>query len=158
MSVIKQGNYLMTASAPRFDPAVLAASMAALGQTASGSLASAAPTPKEKASIYLAFAQLRDGADTSNPDPVKDFITLPQMTGLDNMNPDTRRAGTQEFANEQAERNEFLQDLIEQSLSTLAPGETRLIPLYVTIYRKKDEVVAAPVEARKREKISFFAA
>jgi hypothetical protein len=156
MSVIKQGNYLMTASAPRFDPAVLAASMAALGQAAGAT--TAAPATKEKASIYLAFAQLRDGADTSNPDPVKDFITLPQMTGLDNMNPDTRRAGTQEFANEQAERNEFLQDLIEQSLSTLAPGETRLIPLYVTIYRKKDEVVAAPVEARKREKISFFAA
>lgn len=144
----------MTASAPRFDPAVLAASMAALG----GASAPAAAAPqKEKASIYLAFAQLRDGADTNNPDPVKDFITLPQMTGLDNMNPDTRRAGTQEFANEQAERNEFLEDLIEQAMATLQPGETRLIPLYVTIYRKKDEVVAAPVEARARTKTSFFA-
>lgn len=142
----------MTATAPKaqgFDPKALAAK---LGTGAAATTETTTP----KATLYLGVGVLRDGVDPSSPDfdPSKDIINLPQMQGLDNMKPDDRRASTQAFANEQAERNELLADLIEQSLGTLEPGESRVIPFYVTVYKKKDEVVAEP--AATREKKSFF--
>lgn len=138
---------------PVSDIAALSASLAGLASTA----ATAAPA-KDKASIYLSVGALRDGVQIDSPtfDASKDLVTLPQMIGLDNMNPDTRRAGTVEFANQQAERNDFLTDLVEQSMATLTPGETRILPFYVTIYRKKDEVVADTAVVAARPKVSFF--
>ena len=138
-------------SAPRsgFDPKALAAS---LGKAPASNTAASNDTPR--ATVYLGVGVLRDGVDTDNIDPAKDIINLPQMQGLDNMKPDDRRASTQEFADQQAERNDLLEDLVSQALSTMEPGETRIVPLYVTVYRKKDEVVAAP--ATKRERVSFF--
>ena len=143
----------MTATnAPRsgFDPKALAASLGKGAAATTGTTASDTP----KATVYLGVGVLRDGADHENIDPAKDIINLPQMQGLDNMKPDDRRASTQEFADQQAERNDLLEDLVAQTLGTLEPGETRIIPMYVTVYRKKDEVVAAP--ATKRERTSFF--
>ena len=143
-------------SAPRstFDPAVIAASMTALAQ-AGGAAATTAPA-KDRATIYLNIGTLRDGVDPTSEDfdPSRDLINLPQMTGLDNMNPDTRKAGTVEFANQQAERNEFLEDLKLEALSKMEPGQTVVLPLYVTVYRKKDDVVATP--PANRQKKSFI--
>ena len=137
-----------------FDPAVIAASMNALAQ-AGGAAATAAPV-KDRATIYLNIGTLRDGVDPTSEDfdPARDLINLPQMTGLDNMNPDTRKAGTVEFANQQAERNEFLEDLKLEALSKMEPGQTVVLPLYVTVYRKKDDVVATP--PANRQKKSFI--
>lgn len=136
-----------------FDPAAVARTMAAL----SGAGVSAnAPQTKDKATIYLAIGTLRDGVDIEAEgfDPATDLINLPQMQGLDNMNPDTRKAGTQEFADAQAESNDFLADLKEQALATMQPGERRIVPFYVTIYKVKDQVVAQPQAARTKR--SFF--
>jgi len=139
----------VTALKPAFDPALLAASMAALG----GANSTTAAPAKEKATLYLAIGTVRDGVDdTTGFDPKTDLINLPQLIGLDNMRPDDRRAGTQEFADEQAEKNEFLADLVEQALATMEPGEIRTMPFVVTIYRKKDEVVAAPKPQREKRK------
>jgi hypothetical protein len=147
----------MSNTAPRstFDPVALAASVAAI---AGGATASAAPS-KDRATVYLGIGTLRDGADPHSPDfdPAKDLINLPQMTGLDNMRADDRKAGTVEFANQQAERNEFLEDLKAQALSSMEPGETKIVPLYVTVYRKKDDVVADVAAVAARPKTSFFA-
>ena len=134
-----------------FDPAVIAASMNALAQ-AGGAAATAAPV-KDRATIYLNIGTLRDGVDPTSEDfdPARDLINLPQMTGLDNMNPDTRKAGTVEFANQQAERNEFLEDLKLEALSKMEPGQTVVLPLYVTVYRKKDDVVATPLANRQKK-------
>ena len=144
----------MSATAPRstFDPAVIAASMNALAN-ASGNAANNVVPIRDRATIYLNIGTLRDGVDPHSEsfDPAKDLINLPQMTGLDNMNPDTRKAGTVEFATQQAERNEFLEDLKLEALSKMEPGQTVVLPLYVTIYRKKDDVVAAPVTGRKKQ-------
>lgn len=134
---------------PDFNPAALAASLAAV----TGAAGAAAPA-KDKATVYLAIGTLRDGVDISSDDfdPAKDLINLPQMQGLDNMRPDDRKANTQEFADLQAEQNDFLQDLKEQALATLQPGERRVIPVYVTVYRVKDQVVAQPkAERTKRQ-------
>lgn len=143
----------MTAPRSGFNPAALAAS---LGQSAKSVPAETSNTPK--ATIYLGVGVLRDGVDINDEnyviDAAKDLINLPQMQGLDNMKPDDRRASTQEFADQQAERNDLLEDLIQQCMATLEPGETRILPLYVTVYRKKDEVVAAPRAARTSK--SFF--
>ncbi len=144
----------MTATAPRstFDPAVIAASMNALAN-AGGNAANNVVPIRDRATVYLNIGTLRDGVDPHSEsfDPAKDLINLPQMTGLDNMNPDTRKAGTVEFATQQAERNEFLEDLKLEALSKMEPGQTVVLPLYVTIYRKKDDVVAAPVTGRKKQ-------
>jgi hypothetical protein len=144
----------MSATAPRstFDPAVIAASMNALAN-AGGNAANNVVPIRDRATIYLNIGTLRDGVDPHSEsfDPAKDLINLPQMTGLDNMNPDTRKAGTVEFATQQAERNEFLEDLKLEALSKMEPGQTVVLPLYVTIYRKKDDVVAAPVTGRKKQ-------
>lgn len=145
---------MTTNTAPKaqgFDPKALAAKLGAGAATGS---TNESTTPK--ATLYLGVGILRDGVDINADDfdPAKHIINLPQMQGLDNMKPDDRRASTQAFANEQAERNELLADLIEQSLGTLEPGESRVIPFYVTVYKKKDEVVAEPAPARERK--SFF--
>ena len=139
------------APASRFDPAALAAQ---LGKGAAVGSTTTSDTPK--ATVYLGVGVLRDGVDIDSPDfdPSKDIINLPQMQGLDNMKPDDRRASTQEFADQQAERNDLLEDLVAQTMGTLEPGETRVIPFYVTVYRKKDEVVAAPAKTRERK--AFF--
>lgn len=141
----------MTAAttAPKFDPAILAASLNALG--ASTTTTAAAPA-KDKATLYLAIGCLRDpdAPEGSEFNAKTDLVNLPQLFGLDNMKPDDRRAGTQEFADEQAEKNAFLQDLTEECLASMEPGEIRVLPLYVTVYRKKDDVVAAPVTQRVR--------
>lgn len=133
-----------------FDPRQVAATMAALGAAS----VAAPATAKEKATIYLAIGTLRDeeiAPGDEGFDPNKDLINLPQMQGLDNMRPDDRKAGTTEFATTQAESNDFLNDLREQALATLAPGERKIVPFYVTVYRKKDEVVAeAPATPRPR--------
>lgn len=143
----------MTAT-PRstFDPAMIAASMNALAN-AGGSTTNNVVPIRDRATVYLNIGTLRDGVDPTSEDfnPATDLINLPQMTGLDNMNPDTRKAGTVEFATQQAERNEFLEDLKLEALSKLEPGQTVVLPLYVTIYRKKDDVVAAPVTGRKKQ-------
>jgi hypothetical protein len=144
------------AQAPRstFDPIALAASVAAI---AAGGTASNAAPAKDRATVYLGIGTLRDGVDPHSDtfNPATDLINLPQMTGLDNMRPDDRKAGTQEFANQQAERNEFLEDLKAQALASMEPGETKIVPLYVTVYRKKDDVVAE-VAPTSRAKTSFF--
>lgn len=135
-----------------FDPAVIAASMNALASVGGNAANNVVPM-RDRATIYLNIGTLRDGVDPHSEsfDPAKDLINLPQMTGLDNMNPDTRKAGTVEFATQQAERNEFLEDLKLEALSKMEPGQTVVLPLYVTIYRKKDDVVAAPVVGRKKQ-------
>lgn len=150
------------AQRPAFDPTAIAATMAALAGGTGPASSSAAPAAKEKATIYLAIGFIRDGVDISSADfdPSRDIINLPQLTGLDNMNPDTRRAGTQEFADRQAESNDLLEDLTQEALATLEPGQTRILGmspngLVVSLYRKKDEVVAAP--KAKRQKRSFLA-
>lgn len=136
-----------------FDPKAMAAAMSAVA----GAATQPAGVTTEKASIYLAIGYVREGVDLSALDPKTDIINLPQLIGLDNMKPDTRRAGTQAFADEQAEKNDLLSDLVEESLKTLEPGEIRVLGcdqdsgLIVTIYRKKDEVVAAvPAKRAKR--------
>jgi hypothetical protein len=115
------------AARPVYDPNVIASTMAALagGAAANGPAA----VTKEKATIYLGVGYLRDGVDISSPDfdPARDIINLPQLTGLDNMNPDTRRAGTQEFADRQADSNGLLEDLSGEALATMVPGETRIL-------------------------------
>lgn len=139
-------------TAPAHNLSALTASLAGLAAI-SGNQSTAAPA-KDKATIYIGVGTLRDGADVNSEtfDPATDLINLPQLTGLDNMNPDTRKAGTVEFATQQAERNEFLEDLKAEALSKMAPGETKIVPLYVTIYRKKDDVVAAaPVAGRVKQ-------
>lgn len=143
----------MTASnAPTFDAAKLLANMAALTNT-NTSAGAAAPAAKDKATIYLAIGCLKNpDQDMSDFDPTRDLTNLPQLIGLDNMNHDTRRAGTQQFADEQADKNGFLDDLVEQALATMEPGETRVTNFIVTLYRKKDDVVAAaPVARVKRQ-------
>jgi hypothetical protein len=144
-------------STPRstFDPAVIAASMNALANVGANGANNVVPI-RDRATIYLNIGTLRDGVDPQSEDfnPATDLVNLPQMTGLDNMNPDTRKAGTVEFANKQAESNEFLEDLKLEALSKMEPGETRVLPLYVTIYRKKDDVVATP--PANRQKKSFI--
>ena len=142
---------MSTAPRSTFDPSAMAASMAALAQA--GTSTNVVPM-RDRATVYLNIGTLRDGVDPHSEDfdPAKDLINLPQMTGLDNMNPDTRKAGTVEFATQQAERNEFLEDLKLEALSKMEPGQTVVAPLYVTIYRKKDDVVAAaPVVGRKKQ-------
>ena len=136
-----------------FDPAAIARTMAAIGSN--GTVGNTAPA-KPMATIYLAIGTLRDGADIESEDfdPAADLINLPQMQGLDNMNPDTRKASTQEFADIQAESNDFLEDLKTQALATMEPGERRVLPLYVTVYKVKDQVVAQP-KARRTQR-SFF--
>lgn len=137
---------MTTAPISTFNPAALAASMAAISATT----AAAAPV-KEKATVYIAVGVLRDGVDPEAEgfDPTKDLINLPQMQGLDNMNPDTRKAGTVAFATEQQESNDLLADLKEQALASMEPGERKVIPFYVTIYKVKDQVVAeAPATPR----------
>ncbi len=135
-----------------FDPAVIAASMNALASVGGNAANNVVPM-RDRATIYLNIGTLRDGVDPQSKDfnPATDLINLPQMTGLDNMNPDTRKAGTVEFATQQAERNEFLEDLKLEALSKMEPGQTVVLPLYVTIYRKRDDVVAAPVVGRKKQ-------
>ena len=149
---------MTTTTAPRstFSPAALAASMAALtGGTSAAAAAAGTSDTKEKASIYIAVGILRDeniGVDHQHFDPSRDLINLPQMQGLDNMRPDTRKAGTVEFANNQAESNDLLDDLKDQALASMQPGERKIIPFYVTLYKVKEEVVAAtPVERVKRQ-------
>lgn len=141
-----------------FDSAAMAAAMAAV---AGGNTNTTAAPASEKASIYLAVGFVRDGADLSALNPKEDIINLPQLIGLDNMKPDTRKAGTQAFADEQAEKNEILADLVEEAMKTLEPGEIKVLGcdpnsgLIVTVYRKKDEVVAQV--AAKRTKRTFLA-
>lgn len=146
----------MANQAPKssFDPAAYAAAMQQSG-SAYGSSAATAPA-KEKATVYLQIGTPRDDLpeDATAEMVIENLINLPQLIGLDNMKHDERKASTQAFADEQAERNEFLDDLVEEALSTLEPGETRIIPLYVTLYRKKDDVVAAP--PKKRVKRSYL--
>jgi hypothetical protein len=141
---------MSTAPVSTFDPRAAALAMAALGSQTT----TAAPA-KDKATIYLAIGTLRDDSIAPGEegfDVNTSLINLPQMQGLDNMNPDTRKAGTVEFANSQAESNDFLEDLKAQALATMEPGERRILPLYVSIYRKKDEVVAeAPATPRVRK-------
>lgn len=145
-----------TAPKSSFNPAALAAQLGKTGGNVT-SIHGGDTNTTPKATVYLAVGVLRDGVNPDDGiDPSTDLINLPQMQGLDNMKPDDRRASTQEFADQQAERNDLLQDLVEQCLSTLQPGETRMLPLYVTVYRKKDEVVAAPSKPRTRT--SFFGA
>lgn len=144
---------MSTAPRSTFDPAVIAASMNALASAGAAASNNVVPI-RDRATVYLNIGTLRDGVDPHSEDfdPAKDLINLPQMTGLDNMNPDTRKAGTVEFATQQAERNEFLEDLKLEALSKMEPGQTVVLPLYVTIYRKKDDVVAAaPVAGRKKQ-------
>ena len=145
---------MTTNTAPKstFNPTALAASLSTATHSAGANTADTSNTPK--ANVYLAIGVLRDDVDMENINPATDLINLPQMQGLDNMKPDTRKASTQEFADQQAERNGLLQDLVEQCLTTLQPGETRMIPLYVSVYRKKDEIEAAPAKTRTR--VSFF--
>lgn len=143
----------MSNTAPRsdFNPALLAASMAAL----TGAAGTAAAPAKDKATVYLAIGTLRDDERAPHTvddfDPSKDLINLPQMQGLDNMREDDRKANTQEFADTQSESNDFLNDLKEQVLATLEPGERRVIPVYVTVYRVKDQVVAQPKAERVKK-------
>jgi hypothetical protein len=135
-----------------FNPAALAASLGAGISSAATTEQSSTKGPP--ATIYIAIGELREGVDINAEgfefDPVKHLNNLPQMQGLDNMKPDERKASTQEFADQQAERNDFLSNLVENALTTMQPGETRLVNLYVTLYRKKEEVVAAPVQPRQR--------
>lgn len=136
----------MTTPVSGFNASALAASMAAL----TGGATAAAPA-KDKATVYLAIGTLRDdsiGVDHKDFDPSKDLINLPQMQGLDNMREDDRKANTQEFADTQAESNDFLNDLKEQCLATLEPGERKVIPVYVTVYRVKDQITAQPKAER----------
>lgn len=147
---------MSTAPRSTFDPALIAA---AIGNGLSQANSNVVPmAAKDRATIYLNIGTVRDGVDPHSEsfDPAKDLINLPQMTGLDNMRPDERKAGTVEFATQQAERNEFLEDLKLEALSKMEPGQTVVLPLYVTIYRKKDDVVAAaPVAGRTKQ--SFIA-
>lgn len=134
---------MTTTKTAAFDPAQLAASFAKLN--GAGTQPGAAAPAKDKATIYLAVGIIREEATSKSAeefDPKTDVINLPQLIGLDNMNHDTRRAGTVEFATEQAEKNALLDDLVADAMAKLAPGETRTLPFVVTIYRKKDEVVA----------------
>lgn len=131
-----------------FNPATVAA---VAQQMATSGAAIGTAANKQPATLFLAIGFVRDGVDLNQPiDPKQDIVNLPQLIGLDNMKPDDRRASTQEFADEQAEKNDMLADLVEQSLATLEPGEIRVLGcdpasgLIVTIYRKKDEIVAAP--------------
>lgn len=149
----------MANQAPKssFDPVAVARTMEALqGLSGNGTAGNSDKPTTPKATIYIAIGTPRDGADIESEDfdLATDMINLPQMQGLDNMNPDTRKAGTQEFADQQALSNDFLEDLREQALATMQPGERRLLPLYVTVYKVKDQVVAQP--APKRQKRSFF--
>lgn len=147
---------------PQYDAEALAASLKALsgGNTTSGTTSAPA---KDKATVYIAVGFLRDDAPDMNSDdfdPIKHIINLPQLQGLDNMNPDTRKAGSTEFAERQADSNELLEDLTAQALASLEPGQTRILGvapngLVVSIYRKKDEIVAQP--KAERVKRSFFA-
>ena len=142
---------MTTAPISGFNPSALAASMAAIA----GSATTTAAPAKDKATVYLAVGVLRDGVDidAESFDPSKDLINLPQMQGLDNMRPDDRKAGTVEFANTQAESNDLLADLKEQALATLQPGERKVIPFYVTVYKVKEQVVAeAPAAPRAPRK------
>lgn len=143
----------MTAPISGFNPSALAASMAAIANAGP----TAAPT-KDKATVYLAVGVLRDGVDIDAEgfDPSKDLINLPQMQGLDNMNPDNRKAGTVEFANTQAESNDLLADLKEQALATLQPGERKVIPFYVTVYKVKEQVVADAAAVAPRAPRKFL--
>lgn len=143
----------MTAPISGFNPSALAASMAAIANAGPA----AAPT-KDKATVYLAVGVLRDGVDVDSADfdPSKDLINLPQMQGLDNMNPDNRKAGTVEFANTQAESNDLLADLKEQALATLQPGERKVIPFYVTVYKVKEQVVADAAAVAPRAPRKFL--
>jgi hypothetical protein len=141
---------MTTAPISGFNPSALAASMAAIA----GAGTTAAPA-KEKATVYIAVGVLRDGVDIDAEgfDPSKDLINLPQMQGLDNMKPDERKAGTVAFATEQQESNDLLADLKEQALASMQPGERKIIPFYVTVYKVKEPVVAeAPAAPRTPRK------
>lgn len=145
-----------------YDPAALAASMAALAG-AGASTGTTAPA-KDKATIYVAVGFLNDDApEVSSPDfdIMKHVTNLPQLQGLDNMSYDTRRAGNTEFAERQAASNELLDDLKAQALASLEPGQSKIIAvapngLVVSIYRRKDDIVAQP--KADRPKRDFFAA
>lgn len=152
----------MQNQAPNYDPKALSASLAAL--SAGNNNAPTSAPAKDKATVYVAVGFLREDAPDINSedfDPMKHIINLPQLQGLDNMNPDTRKAGSTEFAERQADSNELLEDLTSQALATLEPGQTRILGvcpngLVVSIYRKKDEIVAQP--KAERTKRNFFAA
>ena len=136
---------------PVYDAKALAASMAALAGPSGAGAKDSAPA-KDKASIYVCVGFLRDDApeiDSPDFDAMKHIINLPQLQGLDNMAHDTRRAGNTEFAERQQDSNDLLDDLKAQALASLEPGQTRIIGvctngLVVSIYRRKDEVVAQP--------------
>ena len=141
-----------TNTRPTFNAGALAASLQAL---TGGATTTPAADVKEKAQVYVAVGVLRDeaiGIEHKDFDASKDLINLPQMQGLDNMRPDTRKAGTVEFATSQAESNDLLEDLKEQALANMQPGERKIIPFYVTLYKVKEEVVATlPAERVKRQ-------
>lgn len=112
-----------------------------------------------KAEILLAIGELREGAPTPHDegfDAKEHVVNLPQMWGLDNMRPDTRKASTPEFAAKQADSNDFQEDLSADLLAKMQPEDLIVLAFdpktrfVVTAYRKKEEIVAPTTGRRQR--------